>query len=739
MVRLKKNIPKAPSIDSQLNSFINYLNAISANKSTSAQLEFGKLKLDIAKEASQRIKQSQDAQLAITSKDLASSTMEQQLAPPLAALGKLANTTGKSAAGQPKLKLFLHEMLEGRKKNELIYGYRDVTFDGKSDKGFGMEAAQDATHYKRSFESTVTREQEQWADFAISYDNKIFLNYPISDKNYRYQFDHLTMGFGTFLKAAGKIKIEKQGNVIIAPYSEYLELGPHYLPIILFVLKEKEILDAVDVFIADEGGKLTHYVQTSHPVSKLCEELKLPAYIWDEERFASAKAIAENETFSITEKLAELFLRIDDEIFSSRKLLLINAVETKRFALKADIINFLLLMLKINLQPKKQDLDNKQADDLATNTHEQGESSKTKNIEEKHRNPSTETLLKVSETQEKSTGVEQNIAATDSCSEVPQTQEVTDKNILAKKAEDSSFSKETVYQLYNKIFNTTKEIKNHYKIDLNFLHDELFALFCYFFNLQFQTEDEADQEKKALDKINEIETALQNITKDFTIMPQRDVWADGRTEAYFMRFYTENPVYTCIALLRDYTKGSFFRRLFSGAWGRHHIRAVAGFLDKYDTQQVAHDISITSIYRKIFAVEHGLEAHSGKKGTLVTRLLFCARLANELSRKDSSNSATAEDSSRTQQQTTRNLDKPIGESTQVNSPSASSVAGDTLIEKTAEPELMMVPLGNPPVMGRKKSVSFFGGNNPASSPDEESVKEFNDKNPSSSIYDIPGM
>ena len=359
------------------------------------------------------------------------------------------------------------------------------------------------------------------------------------------------MGCGTFLKAAGKLKVEN-GTLIISPYSQYLALGPYYLPIIFFVLQEKGYpISFENTHIVDEKGDLIPEVGYSnrryslHPVS----------YYLNSTLFPSAKAIAENKELSVVARLSEFFLSIDDEILGVKNQRVIKTLNTARAILKEDIIDFLLSLVEANLQ-------------------EEGKASQK----------------------------QEQIVAEDELA-IPQ---------------------KTPYQRYEKIMAHVQAFQAD-SVDISFVPAELLSWFYYLSALNFQVSSKLEDDT-ALTTRQEIETCLKKIKENPSILPQRSMVEPDGSVPSFVKFYTENPLETCIALLHDYTKGGFWGRFFAGAWKRHHVKAVEAFLEKYESGQFADKLSIQDVYQELFGVQTPLVEHSGKQGTLFARLLFCAKL-----------------------------------------------------------------------------------------------------------------
>jgi hypothetical protein len=101
----------------------------------------------------------------------------------------------------------------------------------------------------------------------------------------------------------------------------------------------------------------------------------------------------------------------------------------------------------------------------------------------------------------------------------------------------------------------------------------------------------------------------------------------------YIKFYDQDPVKTCIALLKDYAKGNGWQgmvhRFFSGAWNRNYKDPVNKFLLAYNNDELSDNINICGIYEKL--KESGLifNFDSESKSSLRKILLFCAKLNNE--------------------------------------------------------------------------------------------------------------
>ncbi|MDQ8040027.1 MAG: DUF5617 domain-containing protein, partial [Rickettsiella sp.] len=562
MIKQKKDLLQVPSPATDLqNLLVNYLKSVSLDDPE--RYRDARKRLEISRQISQAIKKNASTQKERQNEEV---SMEAKSSKENLAGIRSQTLPSSSVANNPtdkdNLKLFLEEMADNRKKNELIYGYKvGITSQETDGKEWGIEASETAGYYKRNLGSTITRGEQGWSEFGISYDNKFFLKYSTVDsaENHQFDFNHQTMGCGTFLKAAGKIKIENE-QLVISPYSQYLELGPRYVAIILFVLREKGFA------FSDENCCIANEERDSISDNRLSNPkppLNLASYYLDEKHFPLAKSIAEDKNLSIESRLSELFLSIDDEVLSARSQVLINTLDNKKTELKTDILNFLLIIIN--------------------------------------------TVLNNENSQKKQMKISKGTSA---------------RYFLA--------SEEIAYECYSKIMGSIQFFQTGHHIDLSFIKNELSSWFYYMFALSFQAESKqlADEKKEIVEELREIEKSLLKIKEEPTLLPQRFIGSDAPVS--FLQFYKENPIKTCIALLCDYTKGSFFGRFFSGAWNRHHVGPVQQFLIKYKSNYFPDNLSIQDIYRELFKAQGTLAEYSGKHGTLFARLKFCAKLANEI-------------------------------------------------------------------------------------------------------------
>ena len=545
MIRQKKGLSqeKISFVNSQTHFFLNHFTPPVEDKGSEQIYDYARKKLAVMQAArghsvtKETVPASEEKPASLVSQQSEPFSQENLFATPSA-----SSIAPKSVPHEEKdLNLFLKQIVDFRIKNQLIYGYKEGVYSPT--KQWGVGASKTAGYYLRNLQSTITREERGWCEFVITYDNKIILNNSIKNAENSLVFNHLSMGCGAFLKAAGRLKIE-DGRLIIWPSSEYLELGSANINIILFVLHMEEFpVEKIDIFDEKRGSM------------SCIGDSGVNEFFFDSDDtyFPLAKAIAENKKVSIQSSLSELCLEIDDEILSTRSQKLIETMNVNRAKLKADIIELFFLMAEDASEQKDKEVNSERA------TNAVGQA--------------IECYKKIEETIQ-------------------------------------------VFKLQN--------------IDLSFINKEIFSWFFYLKQLQIQiSELEIEDDKKLpVEELAEVERSLKKI-KASSIVPQR--FKESQEVATpFIKFYNENPFKTCISLLYNYTKGGAIKRFLSGAWNRHHIQAVTQFLKKYEACQLADNHSIQAIYQQLFGVTNGLNEYTGKRGTLYARLLFCAKLANEI-------------------------------------------------------------------------------------------------------------
>lgn len=152
-------------------------------------------------------------------------------------------------------------------------------------------------------------------------------------------------------------------------------------------------------------------------------------------------------------------------------------------------------------------------------------------------------------------------------------------------------------------------------IDLSFLDFEINMILAYLLKNSLTPEEK--------DQLNEL--TLSNK------IPGRELDLENIPD--YIYFYEQDPIKTCIALLKDYSKGKgclgIIYRFFSGAWKRNYKDPVNKFLSIYKKNELPDNITICGIYEilKDQGLLFNFDAES--KSSLRKILLFCAKLNNE--------------------------------------------------------------------------------------------------------------
>ena len=101
----------------------------------------------------------------------------------------------------------------------------------------------------------------------------------------------------------------------------------------------------------------------------------------------------------------------------------------------------------------------------------------------------------------------------------------------------------------------------------------------------------------------------------------------------YIKFYERDPIQTCRALLKDYSKGNgwqgIIHRFFSGAWNRNYKGPVNKVLSAYHKNELPDNLTICDIYEKLKDSGLMFNFDAESKSSLRKILLFCAKLNNE--------------------------------------------------------------------------------------------------------------
>jgi hypothetical protein len=151
-------------------------------------------------------------------------------------------------------------------------------------------------------------------------------------------------------------------------------------------------------------------------------------------------------------------------------------------------------------------------------------------------------------------------------------------------------------------------------IDLSFLAFEINMILAYLLKNNLTSEEKVQLNELTLSKIPGRELDLENIPD-------------------YIYFYEQDPIKTCIALLKDYSKGEgclgIIHRFFSGAWKRNYKNPVNKFLSIYKKGELPDNITICSIYENLRDQGLIFNFDAENKSSLRKILLFCAKLNNE--------------------------------------------------------------------------------------------------------------
>lgn len=171
------------------------------------------------------------------------------------------------------------------------------------------------------------------------------------------------------------------------------------------------------------------------------------------------------------------------------------------------------------------------------------------------------------------------------------------------------------YVAINKIINSLKENQ----IDLSFLTQEI----LYLLSFKLQKGGLTDIEKEGLDTWIALNESI----------PARCYDLESKDSHALIRFYDENPVKTCIALLKDYSKGDgllgIIMRFLSGAWNRNYIDPVNKVLLMHKNKEFPDNLNIGYIFERLRGSGLVLNLDAPNKSRLKKILLFCANLNGE--------------------------------------------------------------------------------------------------------------
>lgn len=152
-------------------------------------------------------------------------------------------------------------------------------------------------------------------------------------------------------------------------------------------------------------------------------------------------------------------------------------------------------------------------------------------------------------------------------------------------------------------------------IDLSFLTFEINLLLAYLLKSSLTPEEK--------DQLNELTASAR--------IPGRGLDVENIPD--YINFYEQDPIKTCIALLKNYSKGigwqGIVHRFFAGAWNRNYKDPVNKFLSVYNKNELPDNINICGIYEKLKDLGLRFNFDAESKSSLRKILLFCAKLNNE--------------------------------------------------------------------------------------------------------------
>ena len=504
----------------------------------------------------------------------------------------IKNNSQVSQASQQKIKIYLSDLasLDNlRKENQLVYGKKI----GKQELGLGLglvnsEGQSQLPLFKKAFTSTILYafHKEQGVqtgavEFGITYNNIIFIvAYSEHSLNNLYK-----MAQGTLLKAAGCLQIgnrEIKENVDGSLDSKILEGRVEYISVYNAFFEVPQDNIAVSLFALkklkiDLSGTQVVIPNNNAPFIKSISgcritirgEIQNTEYYLNETRFPGAKALAEKQ-LTFFDKVVKLFCTIDDKILIKRNKKFIEEVYEEKELLKLNLIKLFNFTEKyINKTEKK-----------------------------------TRTLTKPTELiNQPSTSSSQTIG-----------------NHTIKTGADTVDTTKS-FSDYWQAVKKNIEFLAEKNIGLNFLVEEIDMMLAYILQNGLTTEAE---EKNQLQE-------LENSTATTQEIPGRGLELDKIPT--YIKFYDQNPIKTCMALLKNYSKGDGWRgvicRFFTGAWNRNYKEPVNKLLSAYSKNELPDNLTICGVYNELKDAGLIFNFDAESKSSLRKILFFCAKLNKE--------------------------------------------------------------------------------------------------------------
>lgn len=577
-----KNIPATEPFN-PLQKHLNNILALSKEK-----MEFAEKRLQAACAATDLIKKNTDTpeKASKGSDPLKTAEAKDNLTVLSAAVDKTAQVNQEN---QPTINEYLSNLDNLRKENQLIYGKR--LGESNLSLGFGLSDKSDESkvpYYQKKLLSTnsFTYQGEQGSnqmgavEFAITYDNKIFI-VPKSEGAAANNLYRMTQG--TLLKAIGCIQIgdrEVIENTIEGgiSYHQTLEGQVNYISVYnAFFAAQKDNI-AVSLFALQRLGidlgatKVVipnddaPLITHTDPDCRIAVHGEIKnASYYLNENHFPHAKALAENQLTLFDKIVELFCTLDDEFLEKRNKKFLEEIYGEKELLKLNLIKLFNC-----------------AEDYINKTEKKIK--KTKIVIE-----STELI------------------------DQPSTsfQPVVDQNIAIK---DDSSETTVSFNDYWLAIKASIQFFKEKNIDLSFLVHEINMILAY--TLQ-----------------NSLTPAEKNQLEELVLLeriPGRGL--NVKNISSFISFYEHDPIKTCINLLSDYSKGQglsgALKRFFSLAWNRHYVSSVNQFLRAYDRQELPDTLSVYDIFSQLrsYGAEISLQEN---KSTLLSRLLFCAKLNRE--------------------------------------------------------------------------------------------------------------
>ncbi len=488
---------------------------------------------------------------------------------------------------------YLSEQDGLRKQNQLVYGKSSGDSD-LNHLGLGLIENQDkskASFYQRKIRSTYAHSVggdhvfRGAAEFGVTYDNKIFIvPVPMPGASI---VNLYKMAQGTLLKAVGCIQIGNRQVEERSPegesYAKVLEGQINYISVYNAFFDAPIENIAVSLFALQRLGidlcdtKVVIPNDNAGLIELRDSDCKINlkgkiqnAAYYLDETRFPGAKALVEKELTFLDKIRELFCSIDDQVLLKRNKRFIEQIYGEKELLKLNLIKLFNC---------------------------------------------TEELIKDTEVTEKKAKVTKTEPGLQNDIHQPSTSAVGVLNQTTQSETDNAEEQVGFNDYWLAIKNNIQIFKEK-NIDLSFLAAEINMILAYILQNKLTSEEK--------DKLQEL------------IIPERipGRGLDDKNISSFVTFYENDPITTCINLLRDYSKGQglpgALKRFFSLAWNRHYIRSVNQFLRDYDRKELPDNLTIDNIFNKLQAYGATISLHDNKS-TLLNRLVFCAKLMGKKS------------------------------------------------------------------------------------------------------------